>query len=1057
MQIQLDESPVLQSDTVNSARLQLDALNGDLNDNLHLHESSSIPLNSPKLQGFVENVEVKKRVKSNVPVTSRFDKLYKWLDTVTSVGRSSLSAFDNSSVEHLNLFSAQLMNKAKSIHFNKVYQDEKKKLSHRVNEKGVDCEAAVLIARPGPSSDGVKLIKAFRKNTIYKGVDLSSNEISFTSSLAKEVLGTIIKVTLNKSEEHVSCTGNHVDASDVLDEFICSRRDAKSPTFYSSTLSMKHLKKGTLPDSVECLDNTLEEFLPKKGRKKNLERKLCLPIIDNEKIDSFYELPSYEQTQNSQNEISGMNVKQSIDSIKNENPYKPIEKTKITKSSDQLSDGNDMALFVLTEKLSPEKDSMMRSKKNAMKTLLGTEEMTSTITLSETSDSQSHYNINDQILAERIHKNDYSTSDNFSCSKKNDAHDTHYENPYKGDKGDESNITSESKEKSINNMNLEMRQPFVQIQVQLKEEKLKKDNPKVEKCILNENNDTGRVAKSNSADKTPPCFKQVITQKTDCKKYDYKKTDLEPFLKKMEHEMEKEKSNTIEMIPSCNETDIYDTHKLENISMPASENFPQFLKEIIETNSEVNIKRTVKKRKVKPRISYAEFDSDSEEEGRKRRRIPSLKVNVPLRKKLLSRKLVKKKSANNLSSKRMQRAPNGKRRNKDMKLPKTNPSVILNDSDDDKPLVHNIKELDNNKESMESDEDIPLKKICLLHSSKKSLIGRNSVKAKNKNSNYSVPKKHRNTFSSKKSIIKLSRRRTTSLNYFALFLSDSDEDELVKSRRKSSPDRLWTYRSRGEKTPKEPLKKNVLRSKKLSCKRTTNKNKRHNKSNCLRKQKRKKEMAKMPVLTRGDSEQSEEENVYECATMSTVNETDEDATSDHRLKNRRQKIVKPMRIRCVNRRIIPTEITTESSSCSSFTTFHQRAPSSSGNFSKQGRLLRTKNFESNILMKKLLHDSSSSSPVMMTRCKRQFAAKSTSKSSVLGKHDIYSSMVSDSAGHPKSLTCMEKQAINNYNCVNLKIRLQRLTANEAILCRKPYVRLEKNFVENYLANKTLKE
>ncbi|XP_055841548.1 uncharacterized protein LOC129908808 [Episyrphus balteatus] len=1220
----------------------------------------------------------KKRSRSIIPSTKNFDKMFEWLDMVTTSGPESVPEHLDPSGTLLNLFSAQLMNQAKSIHFNYEYLQEKSKLAGRVNEEGINCEASILLASPGASSDGVKLIKAFKKSSVFKGLDLSSNEVSFTSTLAKEVLGTIVKVTLNESENHASCCGNHFDASDALDEFVHSRRDLNSPTFYSPTLSIKHLRNGTLADSVECIDTSLEKLIPKPGRKRS-SMNADLAIKKKNRTHLSIDSKISNQIPNSMTELSQLPVKEitilkcsaevsntdvqhnkSASCLSKEDASENVflDQTKVKKTFDQtfnveenilidrssIDNSSENVFYGQTGKINSkhlscnveqnkltdsfiienafENESLGQTEtpkplsqfpngeKHKTADCLITEQVSGikylehsekTKSCTEPSNLKSCFNIVHNLAVELKPKSEIKNTKTFlineamesaientipgACltkaeflfenteKEKDIGCDLNFHEPLKSECNNHS--SEQVKEAKImsncdESKNSKLRQPYSSTHSHHKEiplernkieennsiySKTKRNTYEATKLILQDESvtifrpeeqqyveDTKKLSENQSENEKEIMREEITIQnsigKNACNEHleitdilntadRLSSTEVEQFqaynvTKKNEIfisteknvlQLKKEKlnieENSLEQEIRPLPTKVHSTIFSENQELNTEENIPlekyntnksgkiiqnhssKIIQQLsIETDEtkylftkmsseEENKSSSVKKRFVKPKISYAELDSDSDELLRTRLKIPSLKINFPsirpARRKLLKKKLARKAVSNKSTAKR----PASKRikklykkTKKNSEYSKINPSSGANDSDDDKPLISKMKEIkvekvkDDYRLSMsahelnESDEDVPLKRMSRRRPSKKIVPKLSPLKTKQNPSKYPVRKHHRNAYSPKKpSVIKFSRRRTASLNYFALFLSDSDEDEPIRcKRRKSTADRLWTYRTAEKKLTKESAKKKTSYKNERRCSRDAIE--RHKNRNHLTKAKT--SIVKMPVLTREHSDQTDEENIYECATISTANETDDEACVDHRHKKRRQKVVKPMRIRCVSRRAIPTDVITESSSCSSFSTTQtaRALPSNSTSFSgfpTQERLLRKKTLEKNLLMSKLLHESSSSSSsVIMNRRNRQFVAKSTSKPIVIesSKHFLIQKSVRvHNAKSSQPLTSREKEAIYNNNCVNFQIRLQRLTTNEANLCRKPYIRLDKNFVENYLAGK----
>ncbi|XP_055909786.1 uncharacterized protein LOC129944407 isoform X2 [Eupeodes corollae] len=1079
-----------------------------------------------------------KRRSRNIPYRKNFNKMFDWIDMVTTSSRSE--SIDKSETL-LNLFSAQLMNQAKSIHFNSEYLREKELLKSRANEDGINCEASILIASPGPSEDCVKLVKAFKKSTVFKGVDLSSNDVSFTSSLAKEVLGTIIKMTLNESKTHTSCSGDHFDASDALDEFIRSRRGANSPTFYSPTLSMKHLKNGTLADSVECIDTSLEKFIPKKGRKRSTvpapapvtkriknRRSTDCPVLSECKkqpLDEDNLLPLKEVERISETNVADtLKTQQEItmasDCSKTEITETESESEKVTKplvhiyeeqnSLNQFPEVNDNALESNTKETSVNED-IMQSVTN--ENILQKDQ---SIELSQ-KDKKIEQNVNSletfDLKLELSEEKEQRDGSGEQVNSKDKEHDIEIKPPLP--------IKKIKIERNTSVFHRTRRNTYDGTKYILKEEtEIISSRTKKTKKISGDNkldNLEGQTCKLLSEEYKSDEPKDLAEKDApNTKANELQETEKEADNFQIEDSLE---ANHKVCIPDEKDLVKLDENvSLNNENLPMEENIllgesnkdlqvknePEDLKE--ETNQQIveelnhfeiqkeelecplpnvlpveeNKHSVPKKRVAKPIISYVELDSDSDEPPKSRLKIPSLKINFPLirpcRRKLLNRSVAKKNVSSKCSAKRAPKTvkKNQKKSRKSFVRSKKNADSSLNESEDDKPLLttnnkpesDKVKKFDDSEADNRptqhhdilnaSDDDAPLKKIPNRLSARKKPPPLLTPMKKKTTSKLPVRKRYRNAYSPKRPSVriqsKFSRRRTTSLNYFALFLSDSDEEDPVQTRKRSrTPDRLWTNRSVKRKTAIETVNKKASHKRKLRCNRVAIKQ-RQTRNRLPKPQ----IPIKMPVLTREDSDHPVEENIYECATMSTANESDEDACPDRRPKRRRQKVVKPMRIRCVSRRAIPTDVITESSSCSSNATVQTSRDLGKNNtsvtsFTRRGRLLRRKTLEKNLLMSNLCcESSSSSSPVMMNRRRRQFAAKSTSKPP-LPKEQTEQTNEKNS----EPLSSMEKKAIQIHNCVNLQIRLQRLTANEAILCRKPYIRLDRNFVQNYFVEKNM--
>lgn len=977
----------------------------------------------------------KRRYKPAIPSTKRRDQMIEWMDMVISANRDEHSEIEDTSGALLNLFSAQLMNTAKRIHFNYEYLKEKENLVRRSNEKGIDCEASILMASPGASVDGVKLIKAFRKNAVHNGVDFSSHEVSFTSSLAKEVLGTVIKVTLNESEAHTSCNNDHFDASDAFDEFINSRRNAKSPTLYSPTLSMKHLKNGTLAESVEYTDTSFDNLMPKKGRKR---------ISTNVNSETITTKKKRNTSKNS--EILGCHQFSSDETNEHFLPN-CLDNTNDTLKPSMIIEQSMPIDCSIMKKDSIEETSEVTA---LSQPFLEEENVTSVCRESDSlSTSKENYPIieNNSIQEQPLDLNincDKSVVDSLSLNKDSnedpDNSKTLLENKVSSPIHVEKEVAEESEGKSI----------IEETTILFDEKSDHEEYPK----NINLSNDLKNPEKENNIEKDEQLIVEKICTNSEVKPETTSSTTIECDEKQqleepkivMESNLPKEELDCIiieELTP---------TFQKYKASKSAENHAVEKLEQLVK--SEVDVKRTFKKRIMKSRVSYAEFDSDSDELVKTRFKIPSLKINYSTiraarrKSKLVKNKNVSKKPIRRRPSKRIQKLSNG--RQKTVKLKKTHACSSLNDSeedDDDKPLISTLnKALDHrstrsSRISNDSDEDVPLKKITHRQPSQKTLPSHVSPMVKTKS---------KLKLAKQPSIIKATRRRASTLNYFALFMSDSDEEESEKPmKRRSTPDRLWSYKRHVDKKSVKHSEKRIvsLKNKSRHIRTKITQKLRNKKTRLAAKPKDRK--VKMPVLNREDSDQTDLENIYECATISTPNDTDEEASSD-RLRKRRQKVVKPMRIRCVSRRrTIPNDFITESSSCSSNSTIKtvqniaaDDATSSFVGFSKRGRLLRRKALENNLFRSTLFHESSSSSsPVMMKKHKRQFAAKSTSKLPKPEKHDTSNKIT--------PLTFTEQEAIHNHNCVNFQIRLQRLTANEATLCRKPFIRLDKNFVRNY--------
>lgn len=1142
--------------------------------------------------------KVKKKCdKKNFVSKKKFDQMFGWLNTVISTNRQPTPECVDASDTLLSLFSAQLINQAKSIHFNHEYVQEREKFIQRINENGIDCEASMLIASPGPTSDGVKLIKAFKKNIIYKGVDLCSNEVSFTSSLAKEILGTVIKVTLNKSDQHINCTKNHFDASDALDEFKASRHNANSPTFYSPTLSTKHCNNGTLADSVEYVDTSLEELIPKPGRKRISEKKFpqlkkktklrtsfknlksgCCQDYSGQQIQLSQKDRASEKLIHNENELNINNqvtkcsdpfteVESSFDliprefylsdktilnnevlgSVKNNYVLQSLSTQKESFETDYSENQvfNNLN-FLKSEKeteIEEVKSNKMFSNKNILESVKETNIMDDFLTerksllleeradrgkpisknltyLEETefnptksyktlsnkemigSDKESKIlnNLTKQkksseeyceekgkgFLEEtgfyeiENHKtslnNDFLMSENL-CEKKliptspsflnNQTEQQIYKEGSKGFTHNSNDI------EKLQNIITPTRNKIVQIKIQSKDEKIKNkiqtvnDEMKAD-TIIKEVLISKKLNKPASIDKSHVEHELISPKKSKQFEEQFKEklSVIEDSSNIIVKEKEKLKTNVVSLQDLGSDKKVeknnsFKEEKTDEKEHSQTNNFDHvndvIFQEISQcsilvnkpidssekkNSNEENQQLLEKKRVVKRRISYAELDSDSDVKLKTLMKKSSLKTNFSSirksKRKSLNKKNVKKNVLKKSSTKKRLKKTNISKENiKRMNLKQYKQNISLNKnnsniSDDD---LSNKTKPNNEIISNDSDDDIPLK-----------INTGNCIKSKKNYFNNSVQKKYKSACSPKKStIIKFSRRKTSSLNYFALFLSDSDEDEPVKPIRRTSPDRPWTYRTKRKKNSKESSKRKQTNLKNLRRNRTTIKKKQHRNRNNLRKRNDKSSIGKMPILKREDSEHTEEENIYECATISTANETDEDFTSDHHYKKYRQKIVKPMKIRCVSRRVINSEIKSESRSCSPFP--------------KENRFLRTNSLGNN-LMSKLLQKSNFNS-CSTIKIDKQSTAELTCKSFAKEKNNINDSIKYDSKNEftscsnrkMKPLTLMEKEAINNFNCVNLQVRLQRLTANEAILCRKPYIRLDKKFVENYFAQK----